>query len=414
MTIRRALRAIIGGSGAMGLAIGIAGLQGVGAQGAGCGSYPSYSALASAAAQRTSIAAPGLLPVNEADHALPESQAEFDSRIGSLAHAGAPYSEIVAGNVGLTGVNANDVPVFAVARHPTDPKVEKSTPASTLTAEADADSAAARTEGGTNAASAGRVATSALAQCDDGGSIEAVAENRVELLNVDGVVRLGLVRSHARAIVDENGKPTLQGTMEVEGATVLGQRVAITDQGLVVGSSPAPLPADDPIATALADAGIAVRFIAAEQDPEQGQVFAPGLEIAVTRRVEGAGTGPAVTTITLGRAYARASLASDGPTAVPTGVAPSDADLGVAPSADEQLSAGIDSLAPPTLPSSGVATRGQQVPVSRGSAGLAAWSIARAYTALGLGVLLMAFSLVGWRSLGATLGRPKAGTQAQS
>jgi hypothetical protein len=411
MTFGRVVRVLLGGAGAAGLGLGVFGLAGAGAQDAGCASYSSYSALASAAGQRTSQAAPGLLPVNEADNGLPSSQAEFDSRSGSTAQAGAPYSDLVAGNIGLTGVNANDVPVFAVSKHPTDPKVEKSSPTFTLKAETAADSARASTEGGPPASeqsSAGRVVTTAVARCGDGGSVEAIADNQVDMFDVAGVLRLGVVRSHARAVVDAAGKRTFEATMEVDGATVLEQRVAITDKGVVTGSSASPLPDDDALAKALVDAGITIRYIAAAQNAEQGEVLAPGLEIAVTRRAEGVGTGPAVTTITLGRAYARAARSSEGVTAdVPTDVALSTPDLDSGVPFAAAPVGGLDPLPSPALPSAGGRSPSQPQPqlAPALTTRIANWSMARAYTALAVGVLLMTVSRLGIRSSGASLFR---------
>ena len=405
----RGPRVAFGAVGFVGLSLVIVGVAGVGAQGIGCTTYPAYSALASAAAQRTSVEAPGLLPVNEADNGLPASQAEFDSRSGSTAQAGAPYSELVAGNIGLTGVNRNDVPVFAVSKWPADPKVEKSSPTSTLKAETTAESAEASTEGGggSDQGSAGRLATAAIARCGTGRSIEAIADNRAEMVDVAGVLRFGAVSSHARAVVDAAGTPTFEATMDVDGATVLGQRVAITDKGVVTGSSATPLPGDDPLAEALLDAGITVRYIAAEQDAERGQVFAPGLEITYTRRLEGFGTGPTVTTITLGRAYARAALTSDelAPTRPDVPTTPTDVGSGETPVAPRtEGSVAI----PPSTPTTTAAPASPPVVQSPSVlSSLADWSVARVYTAVGLGLLLMTISLVGWRSVGTSYGLHK-------
>jgi hypothetical protein len=404
----RTIRLLAGGAGAAALAVGVFGIAHAGAAGVCTDTYRSYSALAAASGQHLAQAAPGLLPVNDADFGVPTSQAEFDSRDGSLARAGAPYSEAVAGNVGLTGVNANDIPVFVKTQYPADQKEDKSSPTSNLHAESREDGSKATTDGGgpgSANASGGRVQTSSASGCNDAGAIEATADNTVDLVDVAGVLRIGAVHSHAKATVDASGKHTLDGTMDVEGATVLGQPVAITDKGLVIGNSPSPLPTADPLTKALVDAGITVHPIAVVKNPDQGEVFAPGLEIVVTRGVQGVGTGPAVTTLVLGRAYARATQggASDaGASAVADIAPPSDR------SSPAALGSGTGGGSTPLTPSPSPApaiggTRARPVAVRPASAVLgrmASWSIARAYTALGVGLLLVTLSLLGTGTLG--------------
>jgi hypothetical protein len=127
--IRSSVRGVLGATGAVVLAVGVLGLFGIVGVGAAasCAEYSSYSGFSLAAGQRLAQGAPGLLPVNEGDAGVPVSQAEYDSRAGSTARAGAPYRELVAGNVGIVGGivgvggGANDVPIFVVSAHPTEP-----------------------------------------------------------------------------------------------------------------------------------------------------------------------------------------------------------------------------------------------------------------------------------------------------
>ena len=275
-----------------------------------------YSAVAAADGLRILFSAPGSSPT-DVDGNVPAAQAQADSLNGSVGWAGAPYSSTVSDNAGagrqfnpaFPETNANDVPVFVVSRHPTQPEATKSSPAFTLEAKSgERESTAKAVVGGPSSeqASAGRLSTSAVASCADDTSVKAVGDNVADVLDVQSVLRIGQVRSHAEVAVDPSGQPKLNGTMAVEGATVLGQPVAITDQGVVTGSSATPLPAN-PLAQALGDAGISVRYIAAAKDEQQGQVLAPGLEVVVTRGFQGAGSGPMKITYLLGRAYARAA-----------------------------------------------------------------------------------------------------------
>jgi hypothetical protein len=311
---------------------------------------------------------------------------------------------LVAGNVGLTGVNANDVPVFVKTQYPAEPKAEKTSPTSNIRAESGADSSEASTDGGgpgSTDASAGRVQTSSKAGCGDSGAIEATADNSVDLLDIAGVLRIGAVLSHAKATVDASGHRTLEGAMDVEGATVLGQRVAITDEGLVVGSSESQLPSTDNLTKALADAGITVHPIALVKDPDHGEVIAPGLEIVVTRGAQGVGTGPAVTTLVVGRAYARASEGGSSEVAAP-GVADIGSPADTSPAVGEPalLAATPSTPAPEPAIADSNAARVNVRPAAAALGRMASWSIARVYTALGMGLLLVALSLLGSGRLG--------------
>jgi hypothetical protein len=292
--------------GAVGAGMLIVASAGSGSAQSGCSVY---SALAAAAGVRTVQSAPGLLLTTDADANLPAAQAQANSLSGSKGWAGAPYSSTAAENMTASGRSANDVPVFAVSSYPTEPKAGRSTPAATIEAKSGPQSSTALVVGGGPAldqASVGRVTTSAASACEEDATVRAVADNKVETVDINGVLRIGSVRSHAQAVVEPDGQRKLVGRMEVEGAMVLGQPVAITDRGLVIGESTTPLP-ENPLGRALEEAGISVRYITAVKNAEQGEVFAPGLEVVVTRVVEGVGTGPVTSTYLLGRAHARAA-----------------------------------------------------------------------------------------------------------
>jgi hypothetical protein len=314
---RRVARAA--GVGALVLASTLMGAAGPSGAQADC---EQYSALGSAAGARTWHTAPGLL-LTDVDGNVPGVQAEADSLTGTKAWAGAPYSAAAAENAARAS-DPNAVPVIAVSSFPTAPEAGRSTPVATIQAKSGPRSSTAEVAAGLPASDqlrAGRSVTSSDASCADDGSVRATADSAVDMLDVAGVLRIASVRSHALALVDATGERRLEGTMAVEGITVLGLPAAITDEGAVAGSSVVPAP-DDPVREALADAGITVRTIAAVEDRERGEVHAPGLEIVVTRGVDGVGSGPATTTYVLGRALARASSAAS--TAAPVDVRPVD------------------------------------------------------------------------------------------
>lgn len=297
-----------------------------------------YAALAAADGLRTVVAAPGFSPT-DADAQGPAAQAQVDDVAGSNAHAGSPYSEAGAGNAGAGNVDATQLPIFAISSHPSRPEDNKSGPGLTLEARSEALTSAAEAAGGppaTDEATFGRAASVAVSSCVDG-VVTATADTKNDVVVIAGVLTMGSVRSHASATVDAAGELTLDGSFVVDGATVLGQGVQITDQGVVFGESPTPLPGN-PLAEALDDAGVTVRYLAAERDVDNGQVLAPGLEIIVADSGDGVPGGAAVT-YTLGRAYARAAAASS------TLPVPSDP-----PSTSDPVETGEASPVAPTTP----------------------------------------------------------------
>ena len=324
----RRLRAVVGG-----LVLGAGGLLLAGprvwaqTQGSdGCAQFATFTALGAADAVQTVQSAPGATLVDTVDAELPGAQAELDSLAGSTGWAGAPYSSTVAGNVGNANVSPNQVPVFATSSYPTAPTAEQSTPDVTIEAKSGADSSSAEAAGGgpsSGPASAGRVRTSAAASCAADGTLHAVGDSEVDGFEVAGVLRVGAVVSHAEATTAPGGRPAFKGSMSVEGATVLGQPVSINSHGLTVGGTSTALPAN-PLSQSLAAAGINVTYISETENADTGQVIAPGLEVQVTRQVQGLGTGPVTSTYVLGQAQAVAmSSGGSAPSALPPPVSPS-------------------------------------------------------------------------------------------
>lgn len=274
------------------------------------GACDQYSALGSAVGFQTTQASGGVL-LTDVDASVPGAQASIDSLTGSTSWSGAPYSSTVAGNTGLAGVDNEQVPVYAESTYPTKPKSTKSTPSMSLVATTGEHSSSAKADGGappSESATAGHTTISADSTCADG-TLRGAADTTVDMVDVAGVLKVRSIHGHAEVVVDPSGRRTMSATMDAQGATVLGQPVAITDQGLVIGGSAAPLPGN-PLAKALSDASIDVKTLAGTNDPEHGFVSAPTVEITVTRGVQGVGSGPATTTYTLGRVLARAGAAS--------------------------------------------------------------------------------------------------------
>ena len=274
-----------------------------------------YSALAAGDGLRTLVSAGGFSPT-DVDGQGPAAQAQVDSLQGSMGFAGAPFSNAAAGNAGAANVDATQVPVFAISSYPSRPDSTSSNPVLTLDSRSEQLSSAAKALlGGPSAGeqSIGQLRATAAASCASSGTIKAVAESATQLINVGGVLRIASVRSNASVTVNAKGVRKLDASMVVDGVTVLGQSVGIGDKGLIVGGSPAAPPApDDALVTALSNAGIGVRLVAASKDQKDGDAIAPSLEVTVTRVVSGLSPTPFTTTYTFGRAYARAAgTASD-------------------------------------------------------------------------------------------------------
>lgn len=411
------LTTVVVAGGAVGLAGVALGLGPATAQ-TGC---MEYGALAAADGVRTLASAPGSSPT-DVDGQGPAAQAEADSVAGSRGFAGVPFSNAAAGNAGAGGVDATQVPVFAISEYPSRPSASSSTPAASVESKSEERSSNAKASAGgpgDEQAAAGRATATADASCADDGTIKAVGDSVAQMIDVGGVLRIAFVRSTATATVTPSGERTLDGKLSVEGVTVAGQTVGVGDKGIVVGSTPTALPADNPLAQALTDAGIAVRTVGVVKDDKDGDVIAPALEITVTRPISGVGTGPVTTTYTFGRAYARAT-ATPGEPAVSDADAPVDG--GVAP---EVL--GPDALAPPAVGDGSLAlgstgadlapsvsrpggsgdgeagassgTPGVLVPAQR----IATTSSASLYPAVALGALVLAAAGVVFRFLGVRL-----------
>jgi hypothetical protein len=202
------------------------------------------------------------------------------------------------------------------------------------------------------------------------------------------------------ASVSPSGEPTLQGTIEVEGVTVLGQAVGIGDRGIVVGATPTAVPVgDNPLAQALADAGVTVRTLAVTKHDTTGEVLAPSLEITVSRSAPGVGTGPESVTYTFGRAHARASGTPAAAVADVVGAAEPVGPLAAAPNAGRDVpgaSAPIAASGPALRPASSPA---RPVPVQR----IMNASAASLYPPLALGAVVFAAAWLLFRTLGVRL-----------
>jgi hypothetical protein len=408
--VRHRLPVTVAGAGAvflLTLATSLPFAAGAGADGDCDAAYDVYSSVSAAAGMQLTTTPSVFLPVNDADAGLPTAQSHVGSLSGSQAFAGVPYSEAAAGNLGVAGnslghpLTPNDVPVFSVSKYPSDKHNEKrDNPGYALSTTAAAQKATAEATAGAppwGTASAGRTEVTSTTECQSGAVLHAVADNDVDVVDVAGTLRISNVRSHAEAVLGPTGDPVLTGSMQVEGASVQGQQVAITDKGIAVAGTTTPLPDSSPLNQALEQAGIGVRYVAAAKDAKKGSVVAPGLEITVTAPLPaGVGTGTIVTRITLGQAFAAVSRSGDVP-APATDDGPPVTSVDVPPATGTVAPPPVVSLPPPDA--SGQVTPPAPVTASGGSPSaprllrrdFRPWSIERVYVALvlAMGVLLI-------------------------
>jgi hypothetical protein len=396
----RRAKAALGALGVTGLLVGMVGAGGPAAAEGNCENVAQFSALASASGGRTLVVAPDTTLVSEADAGAPTAQSLIDSIQGSKGFAGVPYSSAAADNAGAAEVDSSEVPVFAIAEHPTTPSTSKPLPGGGLEASASADEASAKAALGASSegsGGAGIVTNSAKSTCAPDRTIQAVADSVASGVDIAGVLRIASVRSHAKVTLTPSGERKVVGTVEIEGANVGGQAVSITDKGVVLAGSPSALPAD-PITPALQAAGITVTYVKAVSDESLGQVLAPTLEITVSGDASGAAAGKSVT-YSFGRAFARAALEG-----TEEGFGSLDSDLSLddlSSFADESFDdfastevVALDTPADtPAEPSEEASPSGSSANVA--TSRIADWSIAPGYSAMGVGALLLLAAWVG-------------------
>lgn len=394
----RAARHVVGLAGIASIAVGALGIGAEAQEVDVCANHTTFSVLGSATAIREVVTFKDYSIASEVDANLPGAQATIDSIEGSKGWAGAPFVPIVAENAGQASVDANQVPVFAATAYPATPEASNSTPAATVSSKSEERKSAAKAEGGgpgSDQAAAGRSVAAAEASCAPDGGLRAVADSSVDMASIKGVLGIASVRSHAEVVRTADGELVkLEGTIAVEGATVLGQPVSITEKGLVVGSSASPLP-DNPLVAALQAAGITVRYVAPTSNRETGEVFAPGLEVTVAQAPPPQFGGPISTTYVFGRALARVALTPGDPVASDdtSGVDAFASDASgsfTTPDAGDALPSSSPGAVPSGAPDRSAGGGGAAT--SLPTANIGNWSIAPAYSALGVGTFL----LVAW------------------
>jgi hypothetical protein len=251
---------------------------------------------------------------------VPVAQACVDNGIEeSSGFAASPYpgETVVSAPAllrGQTGQPIPEYPAYASSRYPSVKKSESRQQGHSLSSHSTQTStrAEARTRLGQDTAS-GQTAALAEAVVDPAERVSrASATADTQPLTINGVLRLGQVRSVATAEVGTDGKLVRDARLHIGRTEVAGQVVEITPDGIRAAGKAVPLPegeAQDGPAAALAAAGVRVSYLRAERT-EQG-VLSAGIEVLARQQDTNSG---AVYTVhyTFGRAFAAAERVEKG------------------------------------------------------------------------------------------------------
>ena len=351
-----------------------------------------YQAFASADAVRFGLLVPGASAVDQiVDAGGPLAQAVLNSLGTSAGFASQPYPgelALIGPGLGATLLGLPQPPSYpfiAASRHPSTPEAHVeptafyrlSSKSDQVASSAEARSGHAAPDGSSN----GGFSQAAASVVREASRVTAEASNRVEALTA-GPLRLGAVVSRAKVGRLAGQDPERQSTLEVTGASIAGQAVGFSEQGLVLPGTNTPLPSSDPLLAALQQAKVKISYLKAEVTPNG--VIAPGLQIVTVETLPGADRTVTVS-VTLGRAAASveasgeeialpaeetapvatpteeeaAAPAEAGPAApipvpeVPTVEGISDVALPVVPAASSTLLPHAETAAPPTESTTG-------------------------------------------------------------
>ena len=305
----RRVRRVLGAGGMISLgllpALGVTRPQPAAAEG-------SFSGIAAADGVQVGVTSKGFLLVEGGSAGLPSAQAVLDSLGQSTAYAAFPYPTeaalIVPGLAASAGgPELPRYPLIAQSSHPTTPSatVEKGpvhlqAESAERSSKTQAVAAAANAADGTTV---GRTESDAGVAADLAGPVTSTAASTVEAFSAaGGTLRVGRVHSAATVARGPGEDPKVTSSLEVAQVTVAGQTVSFGEGGLVFPGGPAAAAPANPLAAALADAGVTVRYLAPVRTPDGAGIVSAGIEVRVTRQVTE--TGPTTASYVLGRSFA--------------------------------------------------------------------------------------------------------------
>lgn len=323
-----------------------------------------FSAVAGADGVRGTVVARGYAVVEEVvDVAAPSAQAAMDAVEGSglaaylwpgtttffgLNTAGSRSGQPVAAAYPVASSSTSGQPESKVGSGPIVLSAKSAASEST---------AAATGTVATDTFSALDVSSSVLVGHDPAsGTARAEATTVAEGVTIADVLSFGAVRSKATVTSPPSGGPTRKGELEITRAVIAGQEVAIRPDGLTLADSGTPLPTENPLAEAMAEAGVTLQYIDAVEAADG--LIAAGLRITVTREVPNL-PEPVEIVYELGRARAFAQGGSRSGAGLDGGL-----DLGVGPGVLGGTDAGTGAGFGVAAPSIDVPVAGGAGPVS--------------------------------------------------
>lgn len=292
-----------------------------------------------------------------------------------------------------------DYPYFAVSRAPGTPTASQEVGPYLLKADSDANSSVASAGGDTVHESGVVLAqASSLAETStDGRSVTSRATTQASGISVAGV-EIAAVRSVA-AMVSGGKDPQQISELVVTGLSVAGVPLAFGPQGVSLAGQSTPLPDNSPVANALRDQRIGLRYL--EPILTEDSVLTAGIEITSRfQPPDGSPFGLTTQSLTLGRSYVslNSSGSPDTATTVDAGAVPNvdsagAPGTGVLPATD---AAGLPGVVPGAVPGTGATGVGATIPtVQVGPAALAtpaqdlSLDLFPPFLVAGLGVLLL-------------------------
>src|SRR3989442_710725 len=213
----------------------------------------------------------------------------------------------------VLGASAN---VAGSASHPATPEAKVAQPGYELAAtSAEQASKGSTTTGGGSAdgkSAIGKTVTVADTSRDAvSGAVTAVARGTADLINIGGVLRIGQVDALAKVTRSPGTEPARDANFTINAVTIADQAVGFSDKGFTLAGTNIPLPKDNPLVQALAEAKITVQYLARADNPDG--VVSPGLVIRQEQATPG---GPTMVFRYVFGRMAASATASGSPTSI--------------------------------------------------------------------------------------------------
>ncbi|MDP9181174.1 MAG: hypothetical protein M3P04_00175 [Actinomycetota bacterium] len=305
----------------LGIATGAFGIFVVGTTG-GASAAVSYRALSTATAVTAQVSNPDQFPLGATlEGSGQTAQAVIDQIGTSTGFASFPYpGQFVLGVPGLVaGAGGPSLPVdypLYVSSDPLHPKAQADGPGYSLRASSATGATTADATGGAaygDTFASGRGTAHASSEVTATHDVVAEASTVVDSITVTGVLHIGRVSSSVTVTRSATGALRRMSHLDVEGASVGGQAISISDGEVVVTGTRQPLP-DSPAGDLLATAGVTVAITEPVDDPDGRTGGA--IVITVVNTNDAAGTSKAIYRLGGAAAFVSFSSINDGPPAV--------------------------------------------------------------------------------------------------